>query len=145
MICKKCKNKALHTGMLIRCKNKLCGIVYWSYSIKNLDLNNDLIFEKVLKEAKVKRGTQLNKRKNRTHYVYVIKIRKTKNFIYYRGMTGLHPYERYLNHIRGYKSNKYVKKKHSYLLKYEGPMSFQAAKKREHSIAEELDGPSYGK
>ena len=60
-------------------------------------------------------------------------------------MTGLHPYERYLNHIRGYKSNKYVSKKHSYLLKYEGPMSFKAAEKREHSIAEELDGPSYGK
>ena len=75
MICKKCKNKALHTGMLIRCKNESCGIVYWNYLIKNLDLNNDLIFEKVLKEAKVKRGTQLNKKKYRTHYVYVIKIR----------------------------------------------------------------------
>ena len=145
MLCKKCKNKLNKIGLLNKCHNENCAIVYWDNTLKKLNLLKESIFRKILKEAKIKDHTQLNKQVNQTHFVYVIKLRKNpKGYMYYRGMTGLHPYERYLNHIRGYKSNRMVKKYHSYLLKFEGLYSYDEAKIREQTIENDLHGPSYG-
>ena len=84
-----------------------------SPSVKSTKKNIPKIISKNVKH------NELNKTANKTHFVYIIKLKKNpKGYMYYRGMTGLHPYERYLNHIRGYKSNKMVKKYHSYLDEY---------------------------
>ncbi len=145
MLCKKCKNKILQIGLLKKCNNEKCAIVYWDYKARKLNLLEEDIFIKTLKDAKIKKHNELNKTANKTHFVYIIKLKKNpKGYMYYRGMTGLHPYERYLNHIRGYKSNKMVKKYHSYLLKFEGLYSYDEAKIREQTIKNDLPGPSYG-
>ena len=145
MLCKKCKNIILQIGLLKKCNNKKCAIVYWDYKVRKLNLLEEGIFIKTLEDAKIKKHNELNKTANKTHFVYIIKLKKNpKGYMYYRGMTGLHPYERYLNHIRGYKSNRLVKKFHSYMVKFEGLYSYDEAKKREHSIASDLNGPSYG-
>lgn len=56
----------------------------------------------------------------------------------YVGMTGLHPYERYLNHILGQKASSKAKKKATALIRFEGPMPSEAARLREVTLAEEL-------
>jgi predicted GIY-YIG superfamily endonuclease len=56
----------------------------------------------------------------------------------YVGMTGLHPYAGYLNHVRGYKSSHHAKKSATDLITYEGPMSHDDATEREPKLAAEL-------
>jgi predicted GIY-YIG superfamily endonuclease len=106
-----------------------------------------------LKEAKVpefKRGE---------YYVYTIKLRKNlpKNTSakrqikmpnngsgrFYVGMTGLHPYERYLNHIRGYKASWAANKMAITMTGFEGPMTREEAEAREPARAQELRDEGY--
>ena len=65
----------------------------------------------------------------------------------YVGMTGLNPKERFKNHKRGYKANKYVKKYGLHLLPriYEcyNPMSYVDAAAKEMSLAEDLRAEGY--
>ena len=61
---------------------------------------------------------------------------------FYVGMTGLDPDDRFDNHKRGHKANRYAKKYGLQLRpelyeKY-NPMTFQEAQKRESNLAEEL-------
>ena len=59
------------------------------------------------------------------------------------GMTGLHPYHRYFNHIRGYQASKIVKNQGTAMLRFEGPMTGEKAKVREPELAEELRRKGY--
>jgi hypothetical protein len=53
-------------------------------------------------------------------------------------MTGLHPHERYLNHIIGYKASSRAKKFATALISFEGPMPYETAKEYEPQVADEL-------
>ena len=53
-------------------------------------------------------------------------------------MTGLHPHERYLNHIIGYKASTRAKRFATALISFEGPMPSELAKEREPELANEL-------
>ena len=132
--CRQCKDKVLQKGFLFSCTK--CPSVFWHRSVLSEELNNNKdVLEQTLKDANV--PIQL-KNKN-THYVYMIKLTGKPNNSVYVGMTGLHPYYRYLNHLRGHKASNVVKKRAQSLIKYEGPMSYLKAKKREESLAIELE------
>jgi predicted GIY-YIG superfamily endonuclease len=77
-----------------------------------------------------------------SHFVYILRLKGELNAVYV-GMTGLHPYARYLNHVRGYKSSSHAKKRATALISYEGPMTQDAAKKREPALADELRDQGY--
>ena len=48
------------------------------------------------------------KRKKASHFVYVIKLSGNPKHSVYVGMTGHHPCQRYLNHLRNYKAGRHV-------------------------------------
>ena len=58
-------------------------------------------------------------------------------------MTGLHPYARYLNHIRGYQSASCVRRYGTALVTYKGPISYEEAKTLEPLLAGELREQGY--
>jgi hypothetical protein len=96
--------------------------------------------------------------KARRHSVYVIRLDpavlgakrfREANLNYvegkpcvYVGMTGLSPEERFENHKRGYKANRFVRKYGLYLMrqKFErlNPMTWQKARRMEEKLAEKL-------
>ena len=65
----------------------------------------------------------------------------------YVGMTGLTPDERFKNHRRGHKSNRYVKKYGKYMMRSKfqklNPMSYEQAQKVEEDLAEQLRTKGY--
>ena len=96
-----------------------------------------------------------------THNIYVVELEarvweekakfKNENLHYpgcegarcfYVGMTGLSPDERFDNHKRGHKANKYVQEYGLYLrrkmFEHANPMSHEDACKREVELAQEL-------
>ena len=75
--------------------------------------------------------------KSKGHYVYTLRLRGKHKYLYV-GMTGLHPYERFLNHLIGYKSSKFAKKFATALIEFEGPMKYEIARdEREKGRANE--------
>jgi hypothetical protein len=97
-------------------------------------------------------------RTNQHHNVYVVRldpaVLEVKKFrdanpayidgkpCVYVGMTGLTPGERFDNHKRGYKANRFVRKYGLYLMrqKFErlNPMSWAKARRMEEKLAEKL-------
>jgi len=51
---------------------------------------------------------------------------------------GLHPLERYLNHLRGHKASRVAHSRATSLIAFEGPMTAKKAAAREVSLAEKL-------
>jgi hypothetical protein len=92
------------------------------------------------------------------HNVYVVRldsaVLKVKKFrdanpdyidgkpCVYVGMTGLTPEERFENHKRGYKANRFVRKYGVYLMRQKfdrlNPMSWEKARHMEEKLAEKL-------
>ena len=162
MPCRVCQSETDVKGLLHRCSEKTCYAVYWDkFAVKRLVKENKETSKEaspdwltsILKEAKVpgfKRGE---------YYVYTIKLRKNlpKNTSakrqmkmpnngsgrFYVGMTGLHPYERYLNHIRGYKASWAANKMAITMTGFEGPMTREEAEAREPARAQELRDEGY--
>ena len=58
-------------------------------------------------------------------------------------MTGHHPYQRYLNHLRNYKASRVVFIRGQSLKCFEGPIPYEDAKSRERTLAEELKAEGY--
>ena len=59
----------------------------------------------------------------------------------YVGMTGLHPVQRYLQHVTGYKASSVAKRFATALVYFESDMTSQEASDRERSLHQEyLDG-----
>ena len=75
--------------------------------------------------------------RNQGHHVYTLSLGGKFNSVYV-SMTGLHPYERHLNHSIGYKASSKAKKRAKALICFEGPMPSEAAKLREVALANEL-------
>ena len=137
ILCRVCKSKAKLTGLLYRCESSSCGAVHWDKGkvkkLKQKFVENEALLLSVLSEAKVPTSPTSNK----TNYVYLLRLRGQLNAVYV-GMTGLHPYHRYLNHIRGYKASRHTKKNATALIRFEGPMAYNAAVEREQKLALEL-------
>ena len=139
MKCRICKAATKRTGYLYRCLNGNCLGVFWDKGrVKNLLRQNPEALSQVLEDAEVPKPLKDKK----SHFVYVLRLKGEKNAVYV-GMTGLHPYARYLNHIRGYKSSRHTKRRATALITFEGPMTKDDAKKREPEVYEELRRKDY--
>ena len=139
MICRVCKSNGTETGYLFKCANLQCGAAHWDKTqIKKLkdELEDKEFFNSFIEAA------GLEHFKTGENYVYVLRLRGEVNSVYV-GRTGLNPYVRYLNHIRGYQAAKITKSKATAIIAYEGPMSYQESVEREATMAEELRGRGF--
>lgn len=135
--CRICGTSTTQSGLLYRCKNQKCSGVHWDKGKitkcrKALKEDPNLL-RQVLIDADVPEPIKGKS----SHFVYVLRLKGEKNAVYV-GMTGLHPYARYLNHVRGYKSSSHARKRATALISFDGPMLHEAAKKREPKLADEL-------
>ena len=139
MKCRICNSATKQTGYLYRCQNDLCAGGFWDKGkVKKCLRKNPDILTIILEEAEIPPPLKLQD----SHFVYVLCLKGELNSVYV-GMTGLHPYARYLNHIRGYRSSRHTKNRATALISFEGPMSTQNAKKREPELADELRKMDY--
>ena len=157
MNCRICHSPTKQTGLLYRCTSSSCDAAHWDkFAVKKIVRDNkDTVkeasppwFRSILKDAEVPKSV------SGKAYVYTIKLRKNLpkntnakhlekmpnagNGRFYIGKTGLHPFERYLNHIRGYKAAWAAKRMAVAMITFEGPMSHEEAVKREPELAQEL-------
>lgn len=135
--CRICGSITVQAGLLYRCTNQECSGVHWDKGkIRRLKkaMKEDVdLLKKILSDADIPEPI---KGKN-SHFVYILRLKGELNAVYV-GMTGLHPYARYLNHVRGYKSSNHAKRRATALISFEGPMSHEDAKIREPKLADEL-------
>jgi len=131
--CRVCNSLALGKNYLFYCQSKTCDAVYWKINkTQKKDLKDDKIKKLIFL---IESGVPINQKKG--HYVYKLRLKGELNSIYV-GMTGLHPHERYLNHIIGYKASSRPKKFATALISFEGPMPYKTAKEYEPQVAKEL-------
>ena len=149
MTCRVCRSQTVRKGFLHRCLNPKCSAAHWDKAslrkIFNQVGNREFIkqplfpdLETILQKAEVP-----YREKNLGKFVYQVRLRgrlaeEGARGKIYVGKTGLHPYHRFLNHIRGYKASSYVKRLGTAIISFEGPMSEAEAVKREPEVAEEL-------
>ena len=132
--CRVCSSNTSEKGYLFRCSNQECGAVHWDkrYIKKNRKkLEEKEFFDSFLQEAGLKQF------ENGENFVYVLRLKGEVNAVYV-GRTGLHPYVRFLNHIRGSNSARRTKSHATALISFEGPMSREASIAREIMLAKEL-------
>ena len=102
--CRICGAGAEKSGYLFSCQNKACGSVHWDKgkikTIKKALKADPELLKQVLNDANVPEPIK----GGNSHFVYVLRLRGELNAVYV-GMTGLHPYARYLNHVRGHRSS----------------------------------------
>lgn len=148
MTCRVCGTKTVRKGFLNRCSSPQCSAAHWDKAalkkifnkVENKEFSKQRLFpdlEAILAEADVP-----YKEKNPGKFVYLIRLRGkraegAKGKIYV-GKTGLHPYERFLHHTRGYKASSHVKRLGTAVIGFEGPMGEADAVEREPKLAEEL-------
>ena len=138
--CRVCSKDGKFYGLLFKCSH--CSAVHWDKSKIKKKFNKiekkspewNLTKETILKEAETP--------KSKGHYVYTLRLKSQPKYLYV-GLTGLHPYERYLNHIIGHKASKYAKKYATALIEFEGPMKYDIAEEREKSRANEWRDDDY--
>lgn len=139
MKCRICKLETKQTGLLYRCQSQQCGGVHWDKGkVKKHLLKSPDTLAIILEEAEI--PTPL--KTQNSHFVYVLRLKGEMNAVYV-GVTGLHPYARYLNHIRGYKSSRHAKGRATALITFEGPMTAKKARQREPELANELRQMDY--
>ena len=132
--CRVCNSETIQTGYLYRCSSASCGAAHWDKSkVKRLAPDASEAIAAVLHEARVP-GPLKGKK---SHYVYVLRLRGEVNSVYV-GMTGLHPYARYLNHLIGKRASRHARRRATALVTFEGPMTRDAAVMREPAKAAEL-------
>ena len=149
MTCRVCGTKTVRKGFLHRCSSSQCSAAHWDKrslkkvfnKVENKEFSEQLKMfpdlEVILAEAGVP-----PEEKNSGTFVYLIRLRGkraagAKGKIYV-GKTNLHPYERFVQHIRGYKASSHVKRLGTAVIGFEGPMSYADATAREPELAEEL-------
>jgi len=138
-LCRVCNSPTTQAGFLYRCNNSSCKSVYWDkFKVKRLASASREEINAVLQDAKVPEPHKGSK----TYYVYVIRLRGELNSVYV-GMTGLHPYARYLNHLIGNRASRYARRRATALVEFEGPMTREVALSREPEKAAELQSRGY--
>lgn len=134
MSCRICASPTEKTGHLYRCQNPICGGVYWDKKqVKRLLNQAPENLASILRDAEVPEDLQ----GPNAYFVYVLRLRRAVNAVYV-GMTGHHPYRRYLNHITNNRASRHARKNATALINYEGPMTKTQAEKRERELAEQL-------
>ena len=150
MSCRICGSQTTQIGLLFKCKDKDCKSIYWDKrSVLKLirqNKDNEDYYKLILKDASI---PELKGKS----FCYRLKLKNIKSYnnkdenkyiekdASYIGRTNLHPYARYLNHIRGHLSAKgraQTKKRAVALINFEGPMTYDASITREKDWAEEL-------
>jgi len=139
--CRVCGSVTIETNHLFYCQSKNCCSVYWlrnaAFNKIKKALKQDIEFKK---EFLIKSGVPSDSIEG--HFVYQLRLRGQINSIYV-GLTGLHPHERYLNHIIGYKASSRAKRFATALISFEGPMPYELAKEREPGLANELQNKGF--
>ncbi|MAF20677.1 MAG: hypothetical protein CMI55_03280 [Parcubacteria group bacterium] len=130
--CRVCGQPTRRSGYLHRCIDSQCGAVHWNENVLSQALDDSKVFRKILVDADVLEWISGQK------YVYVLLLKGKGIDALYVGMTGLHPYERYLNHKRGYKASKCARQYATAMKSFEGPMTYEEAISREITKANEL-------
>ena len=140
--CRVCGSEATVRGLLYRCGSKTCQSVFWDKRavkkrIRSLPDDVKATLELISKEASIPKVAA------NEFFVYVLRMkgRSEGRERVYVGETSLHPYERYLKHIAGYKSapKAQTKKFATALISFEVLLgSRDAAQGRETGLAEEL-------
>ena len=133
--CRVCGSSGTKQNYLFYCHAKGCRAVHWDK--RQLRKRRSLIIGSSEYRNRFLNDAGVPIERNQGHHIYTLRLRGKLNSVYV-GMTGLHPYERYLNHILGYKASSKAKKKATALIRFEGPMPSEAAKLREVTLAEEL-------
>jgi len=144
--CIVCRGPVDEIGLLTRCLDQSCGAFRWDKSAAKK------ITKKLTgKEARTRQLQILDQagfneedlaqwRRDHQSSVYVLRLRGGLDRVYV-GMTGLHPIQRYLQHITGYKSSSVAKRFATALVYFESGMTSQEASDRERSLHQEyLDG-----
>ena len=132
-VCRVCGSNGNFYGLLFRCLE--CKAVHWDkWKLKK-------IFSKIRKDSEEFKAlkkqvlSQARIPKSEGNYCYKIRLRKQKKYKFnndfYIGRTGLHPYERYLNHLLGKYSSKYAKNYATAMIRFEGPMKLEVSKLKE--------------
>ena len=146
LTCRKCKKVTKKNGYLYHCKDIVCGAVFWDPNVLNEDLDDAVILNQVLKNSNVPTDEELeNDKYHRRNHAYVIFCKNSDaattkiNYCYYVGQTGNHPYQRYLEHLRKYKSdprlgNMRLAERAWYMEYFEGPYRKNKALKLEKAF-----------
>ena len=152
-----CKSETINRELIELCYDSSCKAVFWNkFAVKKKLYANKKTpkqasphwVRRLLNEAQVPASVKGE------YYVYTLKLRKNVpkkasprlrelmpnngNGRFYVGMTNRHPFERYLNHIRGYKASWVAKRMATAMVGFEGPMTYREAKEREPALAKEL-------
>ena len=145
--CRNCGSKTNNIGLLYKCVSTTCDSVFWDKrEVKKRIKDSDQSVRDTLKEICLE--ALIPETQPGEFYVYVLRMRGKsggKERVYV-GETGLHPYERYLKHIAGYKAAPMAQtKKYATALKFfEGPLTTrEAGKAREKQLAVELRSNGY--
>ena len=91
--CRICKEQVSRNGYLYKCQKSKGMHAFWHRSVLSENLDDEDVLKDVLNEANI----PIVKKKKATHFVYVIKLSGNPKNSVYGGMTGHHPYQRYLN------------------------------------------------
>ena len=146
LTCRKCKKVTKKNGYLYHCKDIVCGAVFWDPNVLNEDLDDAVVLNQVLKNSNVPTDEELeNDKYHRRNHAYVIFCKNSDaattkiNYCYYVGQTGNHPYQRYLEHLRKYKSdprlgNMRLAERAWYMEYFEGPYRKNKALKLEKAF-----------
>ena len=140
--CRNCGSKTNNIGLLYKCVSTTCDSVFWDKrEVKKRIKDSDQSVRDTLKEICLE--ALIPETQPGEFYVYVLRMkgRSEGRERVYVGETSLHPYERYLKHIAGYKSAPKAKTKKfaTALIFFEVLLgSRDAAKERESELAEEL-------
>ena len=134
--CRICGSNTIEKNNLCYCQSTSCSSVYWRKNSAFNKIKKDLKQDRNLKkEFLAKAGVPTDLING--HFVYQLRLKGEVNSVYV-GLTGLHPHERYLNHIIGYQAAARPKRFATALICFEGPMAYNLAIDREPELANEL-------
>lgn len=144
-LCRVCKSDGYYDGLLFKCTK--CLAVHWDKrKVKK-------VFSKLKKDSEdfknLKKQTLLEAKvpKSQGNYCYKIRLRKQKKYNlendFYIGRTGLHPYERYLNHLLGKYASRHAKNYATAMIEFEGPMKLEVSKSREIDWGKEEEAKGF--
>ena len=134
--CRICGSNTIEKNNLCYCQSTGCSSVYWRKNSAFNKIKKDLKQDRNLKkEFLAKAGVPTDLING--HFVYQLRLKGEVNSVYV-GLTGLHPHERYLNHIIGYQAAARPKRFATALICFEGPMAYNLAIDREPELANEL-------
>ena len=158
MTCRVCGSPTLASGLFFRCSVNECLAAHWDkravLKVKKAHPNSQSgpspeWVQKLLIDAEIPKPPKGE------CFVYTMRLKRdipervpakfrgrlsnrgTGRF--YVGMTSLHPYARYLQHLRGHKSSWYVRRLGTVMVAFEGDMTRLEAEERERTKFQELD------